>query len=104
MSKEEEVLIVSAARTPVGSLNGALSSLAGHQLGATAIAEVLRRAGVAPGNVSEVIMGQVLTAGTYTQSVVRACVRTCVCMSILGGMWNVMDLLRMYRAGRCSPL
>lgn len=63
MSKEEEVLIVSAARTPVGSLNGALSSLAGHQLGATAIAEALRRAGVAPGNVSEVIMGQVLTAG-----------------------------------------
>lgn len=67
MSKEEEVLIVSAARTPVGSLNGALSSLAAHQLGATAIAEALRRAGVAPGNVSEVIMGQVLTAGTYAR-------------------------------------
>ena len=85
MSKEEEVLIVSAARTPVGSLNGALSSLAGHQLGATAIAEALRRAGVAPGNVSEVIMGQVLTAGMYIRSLlcVRACVRSyrCVCMS-----------------------
>ena len=84
MSKEEEVLIVSAARTPVGSLNGALSSLAGHQLGATAIAEVLRRAGVAPGNVSEVIMGQVLTAGTY--AVRCACVRTYVCLHVnIGG-------------------
>lgn len=77
----EEVLIVGAARTPVGSLNGALSSLAGHQLGATAIAEALRRAGAAPESVSEVIMGQVLTAGTV-RIPLRTCVyvRTCVCV------------------------
>ncbi|XP_045196222.2 acetyl-CoA acetyltransferase, cytosolic-like isoform X2 [Mercenaria mercenaria] len=60
---EKEILIVSAARTPVGNLNGCLSSLAGHDLGAICIQEVLQRAGVVPGSVSEVIMGQVLTAG-----------------------------------------
>ena len=60
---EMEVVIVGAARTPVGSLNGSLSSLAGHELGAAAIGEALRRAKAAPESVSEVIMGQVLIAG-----------------------------------------
>lgn len=47
-----------------GSFNGGLSSLPAHELGAAAIREVLRRAGLAPEEVSEVILGQVLTAGT----------------------------------------
>jgi acetyl-CoA C-acetyltransferase len=59
-----EVVIVGAARTPVGSFNGALSSLPAHELGAIAIAEALSRAKVDPKDVSEVILGQVLTAGT----------------------------------------
>lgn len=58
-----EIVIVSAVRTPVGSFNGALSSLPAHELGATAIKEALNRAKVAAADVSEVILGQVLTAG-----------------------------------------
>ncbi|MFZ5825272.1 MAG: acetyl-CoA C-acetyltransferase [Bacillota bacterium] len=58
-----EVVIVSAARTAIGSFGGALSSTPAHELGATVIKEVLRRANVAPELVDEVIMGQILTAG-----------------------------------------
>ena len=57
------IVIASAARTPVGSFNGSLSSLPGHELGSIAIKAALERAGVQPGDVSEVILGQVLTAG-----------------------------------------
>lgn len=56
------VVIVGAVRTPVGSFNGALSSLRAHELGKIAIEAVLERAGIAPDQVSEVIMGQVLQA------------------------------------------
>jgi acetyl-CoA C-acetyltransferase len=59
----EEVVIVSAVRTAVGSFNGALASVSAHDLGATAIKEALIRARVKPEEVSEVILGQVLTAG-----------------------------------------
>ena len=58
-----DIVIVSAARTPVGSFLGALSSLPAHELGAVAIKAALERAGVNPGEVDEVIMGQVLQAG-----------------------------------------
>ncbi len=61
--KDADIVIVSAARTPVGSFNGALSSLPAHALGEVAIKAALARAGVAPAEVDEVIMGQVLTAG-----------------------------------------
>ena len=61
--KEEEIVIVSAARTPVGSFNGALSSLPAHALGQVAIKAALERAKVDPADVDEVIMGQVLPAG-----------------------------------------
>jgi len=58
-----DVVIASAARTPVGAFNGGLSSVPAHILGQTAIAEVLRRAKVEPKDVSEVILGQILAAG-----------------------------------------
>ena len=58
-----EVVIAAAARTPVGSFNGALSSVPAHYLGTTAIVEAMKRAKVAGGEVSEVIMGQILSAG-----------------------------------------
>ena len=58
-----DVVIVSAARTAVGSFNGALSGLPAHELGRAAIAGALERAGVAAADVSEVILGQVLQAG-----------------------------------------
>jgi acetyl-CoA C-acetyltransferase len=57
-----DIVIASAARTPVGSFNGALSSVPAHYLGQVAIDGALKRAGVQPGEVSEVIMGQILTA------------------------------------------
>ena len=57
------IVIASAARTPVGSFNGALSSVAAHDLGAVAIKAALERAGVAPQDVDEVILGQILSAG-----------------------------------------
>ena len=57
------VVIVSAARTPVGSFNGALSSLPAHELGRIAIAAAVERAGIQASDVDEVILGQVLQAG-----------------------------------------
>ena len=57
-----DIVIASAARTPVGSFNGALASLPAHELGKIAIEAALSRAGVAPGDVDEVILGQILTA------------------------------------------
>lgn len=57
------VVIASAARTAVGSFNGSFANTPAHDLGATAIKAVLERAGVAAEDVSETILGQVLTAG-----------------------------------------
>ncbi len=59
----KEVVIVSAARTPVGSYLGSLSSLKGPELGAIAIREAIKRANIKPEDISEVIMGCVLPAG-----------------------------------------
>ena len=58
-----DVVIVSAARTPVGSFNGALSGLPAHELGKTAIMAAIARAGISASDVDEVILGQVLQAG-----------------------------------------
>ncbi len=58
-----EVVIVSAVRTPIGSFGGALASFTSPELGSIVIAESVKRAGVSPDHVSEVIMGNVLTAG-----------------------------------------
>jgi acetyl-CoA C-acetyltransferase len=56
-------VIVSAARTPVGSFNGAFATVPAHELGKTAVAAAIARAGVEADAVQEVILGQVLTAG-----------------------------------------
>jgi len=58
-----EIVIASAARTPVGSFNGAFASLPAHALGQVAIQAALARAGVKPDEVDEVILGQILSAG-----------------------------------------
>ena len=58
-----DIVIVSAARTPVGSFNGALSSVPAHELGRIAIQAAIERAGILPSDVNEVVMGQVLQAG-----------------------------------------
>lgn len=59
----DPVVIVSVARTPIGSMVGELSGFAGHQLGSHAIKAAVARAGIAPEQVQEVIMGCVLPAG-----------------------------------------
>ncbi|HEY1797551.1 MAG TPA: acetyl-CoA C-acetyltransferase [Stellaceae bacterium] len=58
-----EIVIAGAARTPVGTFSGGLASLPAHKLGEVAIVEALKRAGVDAREVSEVIMGQILSAG-----------------------------------------
>src|SRR5207302_633888 len=58
-----DIVIASAARTPVGAFNGGLASLPAHKLGEVAIVEALKRARVEPKEVSEVILGQILAAG-----------------------------------------
>ncbi|MDP6258153.1 MAG: acetyl-CoA C-acetyltransferase [Rhodospirillales bacterium] len=63
MSYKPEIVIASAARTPVGAFSGAFSNIAAYELGSIAIAEALSRAGVSAEDVSEVVLGQVLTAG-----------------------------------------
>ncbi len=60
---KDEIVMVSAARTPVGAFNGAFANLPAHELGKAAIKAALERAGIEGGRVSEVIMGQILTAG-----------------------------------------
>jgi acetyl-CoA C-acetyltransferase len=60
---KDDIVIVGAARTPVGAFNGGFATLPAHELGAVAIKAALERAGVEAPQASEVIMGQILTAG-----------------------------------------
>jgi acetyl-CoA C-acetyltransferase len=59
-----EIVIVSATRTALGSFGGSLSSIPAHKLGSAVIASLLEKTGVANDQVDEVILGQVLTAGS----------------------------------------
>ncbi len=72
----KRVAIVSAARTPIGTFGGALKDTLAVELGALVIKEVIRRAGIQPEQVEEVIMGHVLTGGmgmnTARQAAIRA--------------------------------
>ena len=63
MSQDTDIVIASGARTPIGAFNGGFADLPSHSLGSTVITETLNRAGVNADDVSEVILGQVLTAG-----------------------------------------
>ena len=67
-----DIVIVGAARTPVGSFLGAFAATAAHELGAVAITAALSRAGIAPDAVDEVILGQVLTASAGQNPARRA--------------------------------
>ena len=75
------IVIVSAARTPVGSFMGPLSTVPAHDLGAVAIAAALSRGNVSPEEVSEVILGQVLTAGAGQNPARQAAVKAGIPMS-----------------------
>ncbi len=63
MNSPKTIVIAAAARTAVGAFNGAFATVPAHELGAAAVKAALARAGVAPADVDEVILGQVLTAG-----------------------------------------
>ena len=71
-----EIVIVAAARTAIGKFGGSLAKTAAPELGATVVRELLRRSGVAPEQIGEVILGQVLTAGSgqnpARQTVIKA--------------------------------
>src|SRR2546428_3827971 len=71
----EDILIVGAARTAIGKFGGSLAKMPASDLGALVIRKVLERAGVAPEQVSEVIMGQVLTAATGQNPARQAAIR-----------------------------
>ncbi|MBY0408025.1 MAG: acetyl-CoA C-acetyltransferase, partial [Rickettsiales bacterium] len=62
MASDNDVVIVNAVRTPIGSFNGTISSLPAHGLGKLVLAELLKRTGVSGEDISEVILGQILTA------------------------------------------
>src|SRR5246500_5488680 len=70
----EEVVIVSAARTPVGKFQGVLSGLSATQLGAIAVREAVKRAGIDPTRVDECIMGNVVSAGLGQNPARRAAI------------------------------
>ena len=59
-----EVVIVAAARTPIGTYKGSLKNIKADQLGSIVIKEVIKRANITGEDIDEVILGQVLTAGT----------------------------------------
>ncbi len=64
MTDNRDVVIVSAARTPIGRFQGGLSMVPAPELGATAVRAAVERAGIDPAAVDEVLMGHVLQAGT----------------------------------------
>ena len=71
----EEIFIVGAARTPIGKFGGALAKMPASELGALVIRQVLQRSRVQPEQVSEVILGQVLTAATGQNPARQAAIR-----------------------------
>lgn len=71
-----DIVIVGAARTPVGSFMGGLATVPAYELGATAISAALQRAGVPSEEVDEVILGQVLTAGAGQNPARQAAMRS----------------------------
>lgn len=85
-----DIVIVSAARTPVGSFNGALSSLPAHDLGAVAIKAAVERAGISAADVEEVILGQVLQAGAGQGPARQAAVKAGVPITSPG--WSLNQL------------
>src|SRR6201992_1085216 len=79
-----DVVIVSAARTGVGKFGGSLAKIPAPELGATVIRAALERAGVKPDQISEVIMGQVLTAGSGQNPARQALIKAGLPLSVPG--------------------
>lgn len=108
MTSASDIVIVAAARTPQGRLNGALSSLTAPQLGAAAIRGALAQGGVASGAVDAVILGQVLPAGSGQNAARQAAVGAGIGWDVpahsvnkvcLSGLTAVIDAARMIAVG-----
>src|SRR5580765_121284 len=88
----EDIYIVGAARTPIGKFAGALAKMPASDLGALVIRKVLERAGVQPEQVSEVILGQVLTAGVgqnpARQSAIKAGLPNMIPSMTINKVWG----------------
>ena len=69
----EEIVIVAASRTAVGKFGGSLAKIAAPDLGAVVIKDLLARTGLSADQIGEVIMGQVLTAGSGQNPHARPC-------------------------------
>lgn len=85
-----DIVIASAARTPIGNFNGGLSSMPAHDLGKIAIEAALERSGVQPAEVSEVILGQILSAGQGQNPARQASMNAGVPMEVPA--WGVNQL------------
>jgi len=85
-----DIVIVSAARTPVGAFNGALANVPAHELGAIAIRAAIDRAGIDPSEVHEVVLGQVLQAGAGQGPARQAAVKAGV--PVESPAWSVNQL------------
>ena len=85
-----DIVIVSAARTPVGAFNGALASLPAHELGRIAIQAAVERAGISASDVDEVVLGQVLQAGAGQGPARQAAVNAGIPMS--SPAWSLNQL------------
>ncbi|HEX4081128.1 MAG TPA: acetyl-CoA C-acetyltransferase [Rhizomicrobium sp.] len=83
-----DVVIVSAVRTPVGSFNGAFANVPAHDLGKVAIKAALERAQVAPNDVTEVILGQILTAAQGQNPARQAAVNAGIPVEVPGWIVN----------------
>src|SRR5262245_22149327 len=104
------VVIVGAARTPIGRYQGAFAGTDAHELGATAIRAAIERAGVEPGEVDEVVMGQVgqvggdaynarrcaIAAGLPTTSTAQTVNR--LCGSGLQAIWTAVQAIQLGHA------
>ncbi len=86
----DRAVIVAAARTPIGAFNGGLASLPAHELGKTAIRAALERAGLAPAEVSEVIVGQILTAAQGQNPARQAAVHAGIPVEVPAYNVNIM--------------
>ena len=103
----DDIVIVSAARTPVGAFNGAFANLPAHELGKAAIKAAVEQAGVEGARVYEVIMGQILTAGQGQNPARQASIAAGI--PVESPAWGVNQLcgsgLRAWRSAfRRSPM
>jgi len=87
-NKFNEVVIISAARTPIGAYKGSLKDIKADQLGSLVIKEVINRCGIDKKEVSEVIMGQVLTAGAGQNPARQAAINAGLSQSIPAHLVN----------------